>query len=235
MALSAIKRQNIYEQVVEHLKRYIVENSLRPGDRLPTEAELAETFAVSRQSVREAVKVLESMGLVETRPRYGSRLKALNTTSLTDHLHFVFTLDGATFAELAITRSLIECAFLPTIIQRADDGDFARMRTSIEQMRLSIGSLECFIEADMQFHQAMMAATKNRVMSGFGVILQEFFAKMRSQADPTIEQQEQSIREHELILKALLEKDLPLASSVMRRHFQGYTVADQALLAEQPA
>ena len=68
MLLPTIKRQNIYEQVVEHLKKYIIDNELRPGDRLPTEAELAQRFQVSRQSVREAVKVLgkvEGIAIVE--------------------------------------------------------------------------------------------------------------------------------------------------------------------------
>jgi GntR family transcriptional repressor for pyruvate dehydrogenase complex len=226
--LPIIKRQNIYEQVVDHLKHYIIENRLKPGDRLPTEAELAAWLRVSRQSVREAIKVLESMGLVETRPRDGSRLKRLNTSNLTDHLHFMFALDGATFVEMAATRSIIECAFLPTIVLCATESDFQRMEIAIGHMRDSIGDIDGFIQADMEFHQVLMAATNNRVMAGFGIMLQDFFAKMRTEADPTKEEQLKSIQEHEQIVAALRRKDVHAADNTMRLHFQSYNLPDSA-------
>jgi GntR family transcriptional repressor for pyruvate dehydrogenase complex len=226
MMLPAIKRQNIYEQVVEYLKGYIIENDLQPGDRLPTEAELAARFRVSRQSVREAVKVLESMGLVETRPRDGSRLKEVSTSSLTDHLHFMFAREGATFAEMAVTRGVIECAFLPAIVQSMDESDVERMEAAIAQMRASVGNRESFIRADMQFHQALVAATKNRVMASFGAMLRDFFAKMRNEVDPTPEQQLVSIREHEQIVLALRKRDAKAADKIMRQHFRGYGLPD---------
>jgi GntR family transcriptional repressor for pyruvate dehydrogenase complex len=228
MVLPAIKRQNIYEQVVEHLKCYIVENGLQAGDRLPTEAELAARFRVSRQSIREAVKVLESIGLVETRPRDGSRLKELNTSNLTDHLHFLFSLDGATFAEMTATRIVVECAFLPTIVRNADESDFRRMETAIGHMRESVGNRDSFIQADMEFHQVLVAATKNRVMAGFGVMLQEFFAKVRTEADPTAEEQLESIREHERIVAALRNKNIRAVSNAMHQHFRRYHLPDSA-------
>jgi GntR family transcriptional repressor for pyruvate dehydrogenase complex len=226
--LPTIKRQNIYEQVVEHLKRYIIDNELRPGDRLPTEAELAQRFQVSRQSVREAVKVLESVGLVETRPRDGSRLKAANTDSLTEHLHFMFALDGATFEEMAITRGVIECAFLPFIVEKAEESDFARMEATIAAMRANIGNTDAFIQADMEFHQALIAAAKNRVMASFGVMLHDFFAKMRGEATPSAEGHRKSIQDHEQIVAALRNKDIKRASQLMHQHFRIYGLPDSA-------
>jgi GntR family transcriptional repressor for pyruvate dehydrogenase complex len=77
--LQAIKRQNIYEQVIHHLQEFIIDNSIKPGDRLPTETELAQRLGVSRQSIREAVKVLESVGVVETRPRDGGARRRHDT------------------------------------------------------------------------------------------------------------------------------------------------------------
>jgi GntR family transcriptional repressor for pyruvate dehydrogenase complex len=225
MLLPTIKRQNIYEQVVEHLRRYIVENELRPGDRLPTEAELAQRFQVSRQSVREAVKVLESVGLIETRPRDGSRLKAANTSNLTEHMHFMFALDGATFEEMATTRSVIECAFLPTIVQNAEESDFQRMEAAIAAMRANTGDLDKFIQADMEFHQALIAASKNRVMMNFGIMLQDFFARMRGEAVGTAGHLK-SIQDHEQIVAALRNKDAKQAVQLMHQHFRIYGLPD---------
>lgn len=221
-AASVIQRENIYQQLVEHLQRYIIENSLQPGDRLPTEAELAAKFRVGRQSVREAVKVLESIGVVETRPRDGSRLKKMNTRRLTDHLRFMFEVEGATVREIAATRRMIECGFVPVIVAVADEGDFAQMQAAIDRMREHTRRGEPFTDADMAFHQAMANATKNRVMAGFGVIVQEFFRHIRSQITVNEAKQLQSIREHELILQALRDRDVASAQSAIELHLKLY-------------
>src|SRR5687768_10644769 len=225
MLSPTIKRQNIYQQLVEHLQQYIIDNSLRPGDRLPTEAELAARFRVSRQSVREAVKVLESIGVVETRPRDGSRLSMMSTRSLTDHLRFFFELDGATVKEMAAARRVIECAFVPVIVENADESDFHRLEAAIERMREHTRRGETFAEADMAFHQALATATKNRVMAGFGAMVQEFFIHLRSRIKADRTKQQRSIQEHEQILKALREKDVRAAQNAIEHHLRVYDEA----------
>lgn len=223
-----IKRQNIYQQLVEHLQQYIIDNSLRPGDRLPTEAELAARFRVSRQSVREAVKVLESIGVIETRPRDGSRLTKMSTQSLTDHLRFFFELDGATVKEMAAARRVIECAFVPVIIENADESDFQRMEAAIQRMREHTRRGETFAEADMAFHQALATATKNRVMAGFGAMVQQFFIHLRNRIKADEVKQRRSILEHEEILKALREKDAAAAQSAIEQHLRVYDEPQQS-------
>ena len=222
MLAPTIKRQNIYQQLVEHLQQYIIDNSLRPGDRLPTEAELAARFRVSRQSVREAVKVLESIGVIETRPRDGSRLTTMSTQSLTDHLRFFFELDGATVKEMAAARRVIECAFVPVIVENADETDFHRMEAAIQRMREHTRRGETFAEADMAFHQALATATKNRVMSGFGAMVQQFFIHLRNRIKADEVKQRRSIQEHEEILKALREKDSAAAQRAIEQHLRVY-------------
>ncbi len=217
-----IKRQNIYQQLVEHLQQYIIDNSLRPGDRLPTEAELAAKFRVGRQSVREAVKVLESIGVVETRPRDGSRLRKMSTRHLTDHLRFMFELDGATVKEMAAARRMIECGFVPVIVVKADELDFERMEGAIERMREHTKRGEPFTEADMAFHQALASATKNRVMAGFGVMVQEFFTHIRNRIKVVKSMQLQSIQEHERILQALRDRDVAGAQRAIEEHLRVY-------------
>lgn len=222
--LPTIKRQNLYEQVVEHLRRYIIENGLRPGDPLPTELELAKQLRVSRQSVREAVKVLASVGVVETRPRDGSRLREANTQNLSEHLGFLFALKGATFSELVETRIVLECAYLPLVIEKADEADFQRMEAAIDKMRANKENLHAFTQADMEFHQALVTATKNRVMTGFGVMLHEFFRQMLEEEGLSIrtERSSYTIADHEGIISALRKKDLSTAQQIMRRHLEVY-------------
>lgn len=219
---SLIKRQNIYQQLVEHLQQYMIDNSLQPGDRLPTEAELAARFRVSRQSVREAIKVLESIGVIETRPRDGSRVRKMNTRHLTDHLRFMFELDGATVKEMAATRRVLECGFVPVIVENADELDFQRMEAAVERMREHTRRGEAFAEADMAFHQALARATKNRVMAGFGVMIQEFFIHVRKRIKVDPAKQQQSIREHERIIGALRDRNVQEAQDAIADHLRVY-------------
>ncbi len=225
-----IKKQNIYELVIEHLQQYILDNALRPGDRLPTEAELAEQFGVGRQAIREAMKVLESVGVVETRPRDGSRLKELNVRPLTEHLRFMLELDGVSLQEMATSRCVIECAVLPLVLENADETDFQRLADSIERMQQSFGDEARYFQADMDFHKALLKATKNRVMQGFGSVLHEFFMELSSRMVSTPEVKQKSSEDHQHIYQALRAKDVHTARQVMDRHLSVYNHFDTAIV-----
>src|ERR1044071_8627288 len=106
--LLPIKRQSMYEQVIDHLKHFITENHLQPGDKLPTEHVLAEELGVNRLTVREALKVMESLGIVRMRPRHGIQLQAVTMKPIVDHLQFLLRTDGVTFAEMVDARLLLE-------------------------------------------------------------------------------------------------------------------------------
>lgn len=220
--LPEIKRRNIYEQVIEHLRQYIMENALKPGDRLPTEQELAEQFHVSRHAVREGVKVLESVGLIETRPRDGSRLKSFSTRPLTGHLRFLYELDGITVQEMATARQVIECAIVPLVVQNAGESHYAAMEAAIESMRELTAHGQTFAEADSEFHQTLASATGNRVMAGFGQMLQDFFAQLKRHISANSARQKQSIQEHRNILAALRAGDVHLAQDAIRTHLSVY-------------
>jgi GntR family transcriptional repressor for pyruvate dehydrogenase complex len=224
MSHSVIKRQNIYEQVVEHLKQYIIENALQPGDTLPTELELAAKLRVSRQSVREAVKVLESVGIVETQPRHGSRLKKASPRHVSEHLWFHFALSGVTYAEMAVSRRVIECSAMSVVTQHADERDFARLEAILTEMRQNRYDITAFSQSDAEFHQALFAATKNRVLAGFGAMVQEFFHRMLADQEVafTPELQQKSVSEHERILLALRNRDAETAENLMRIHLSVY-------------
>jgi len=220
--LPTIKRQNLYEQIIDHLKSYILDNNLQPGDRLPTEAVLAEKLGVSRLSVREAFKVLESLGIVEIKTKDGTRLKSLTMKPVADHLRFLLDVDRTSIREMAVARQVLESALIPMIIESADASDFQAMETAIARMRELAQRGEAFPEADMQFHQALAAATKNRAMEGFGVMLQEFFLHLRGQILASPERQQQSLQDHEAIYKAIREKDVERAQQLMCDHLSVY-------------
>lgn len=217
-----IKRRSIYEQVIEHLKTYILDNGLQPGDRLPTETVLAEQLGVSRLSVREALRVMESWGILQSKPRDGIRLKTLSMKPVTDHLSFWLDMEGVTFYQMSVARLVLEEAILPLVAENADEQDFQRMEAAIARMREHAQRNEPDIEADLDFHLALNAATKNLALQSFGTMLQEFFAKMRGHIIPLGAPLWQAISEHEQIVKALRNKDVTEAQRVIRIHLSDY-------------
>ena len=225
-ALTPIKKNNIYEQVVEHLKRHIIANELGPGDRLPTEAVLAESLNVSRLSVREALKVMESLGIVQSKTRDGTRLQAPTMKPVADHLRFLVDVRQVSLKEIAVARQMTESALMPLVVSNAEEADYERIQASILAMEAAAAadSIDGVIEADGDFHQALLAAAKNRAVEGFAVMLQEFFSHPRLRA-VALENggYRLSVESHREIYRALRSGDAALASRLMHEHFEVYT------------
>lgn len=227
-----IRRHNIYEEVVEEIKRYIVDNGLAPGDRLPTESELAERFGVSRLTVREAIKVLESLGIIQSRTRDGMRLRAFTLKPMTDHLRFVLEAEKATVVEIAQARQVLETSILPVVAQNVTAADFEEMEAAIMALDAAITVLEAaeegsrspvaVSEADMRFHLALLRASRNRALEGFGSMLQEFFRHIRGERTIQPEHLRRSLDEHRGVVAALRTGDAESAQRIMERHLRVY-------------
>lgn len=229
-ALTPIKKNNIYEQVVEHLKRHIVANELGPGDRLPTEAVLAENLNVSRLSVREALKVMESLGIVQSKTRDGTRLQAPTMKPVAEHLRFLVDVRQVSLREIAVARQMTESALMPLVVANAEEADYEKIQATIVAMEaaVAIDNIDDVIEADGDFHQALLAAAKNRAVEGFAVMLQEFFGHPRLRA-VALEKggYRVSVESHQEIYRALRAGDAALASRLMHEHFAVYTELEE--------
>jgi GntR family transcriptional repressor for pyruvate dehydrogenase complex len=220
--LLPIKRQSMYEQVIDHLKRYITENRLQPGDKLPTEQVLAEALGVNRLTVREALKVMESLGIVRMRPRHGIQLQRVTMKPIVDHLQFLLSTEELTFSEMVDARLLLEVSILPLVAERAHAADYERMDAGNEEMRSLVEQGGMGTEGDMRFHQALFAATRNRALAGFGSMLHEFFRQVRENLLATEKDSRRAIAEHQAICEALRQQDVDAAQKMMREHLGHY-------------
>src|SRR5438034_8720601 len=108
MDLAPIKSTRIYEEIVRQVKAMIADGKLKGGDRLPPERDLAEKFVVSRSSVREALRALESLGLVEIRPGEGTFVREVSVESLIEPLALMMVSQRGALAELFEARRLLE-------------------------------------------------------------------------------------------------------------------------------
>ncbi len=178
--MQTIRRPKMRDQVSEQIKQYIVEQKLAPGDRLPTERQLAETFGISRLSVREVTKTFEVLGIVESKPGVGLTVGRVNMQRVTEHLGFHAGLLDADPQQLIDSRVIIETGVLPHVARRmADDPSIEeRLRKLAEQFGTARDLKTC-IAVDVQFHHALIEASGLQPLVAFGDLLSVFFQRFR--------------------------------------------------------
>jgi len=135
MEVAPIKSTRIYEEIVRQVKQMIAEGRLKSGDQLPPERDLAEKFVVSRTSVREALRALESLGLVEIRPGEGTFIREVSVEALIEPLALVMASQRGAIAELFEARRLLEPAIAALAAGRATPEELSEMERILESRR----------------------------------------------------------------------------------------------------
>lgn len=156
-----IRPKKISEEIVEQIKTLISHGDLKPGERVPSERDLATMLGVSRPSVREAIMVLEAMGLVESRQGGGTFVRSLTETSLSDPLTSMVENNPRLQHALAEVRMGLETWSAYLAAQRATEEDVARMRQLYREMERQAKGGGWDADVDAQFHYAITAATHN--------------------------------------------------------------------------
>ncbi len=159
-----IRPKKISEEIVEQIKSLISRGELKPGERIPSERELASMLGVSRPSVREAIMVLEAMGFLESRQGGGTFIRTLTESTIADPLaKLIEQKDPRMLHALAEVRMGLETwsAFLAA--QRAEDREISEMRRLYAIMEQQAASGGWDAEVDARFHYAITAATHNTV------------------------------------------------------------------------
>ena len=162
IVLEPIRPKKISEEIVNQIKQLISKGELKPGDRIPSERELATMLGVSRPSVREAIMVLEAMGFVESRQGGGTYVKALTEGSIMNPLaKLVEKRDPELLRSLAEVRMGLESWSAYLAAQRATDADIAEMRRLYGIMEKEAAKGGWSPDVDADFHYAITAASHN--------------------------------------------------------------------------
>jgi DNA-binding FadR family transcriptional regulator len=220
MALA--RRPKRSEQVAAGIKQLIIDEQLRPGDRLPTEKEIAARFGVSRVSVREATKALSFLGIVRAAPRRGLSVGEVDMSRVTEYLGFQLALTDYPKAELWHTRFVIETGALAYVARAmaADTAVYDRLRGMVEVTRELTDPQER-VQADVAFHQALIEASGIGPLVAFSDLLQIFFTRMRN-PNPPATQWEKTVRQHEELIEHLRAGDVEAARGTLARHLDEY-------------
>ena len=218
---TAVRPSRLYQQIVEQIEQSIRSGTLKAGDQLPAERELAEQFGVSRTAVREAVKALFEKGLVEAMPGRGTFVVDATPQTMRQSLDLMLSFgrsDG--FKYLADVREILEPEIAARAAERAGDKQLAAMREAIATMDASPHDPPAFIEADLDFHLALAEAAHNplvlALIDSIVGLLREQRTKVFDAADGPMHGQ----YHHKRILDAVERHDVQAARQAMVSHLQ---------------
>ncbi len=217
----AVQTSRLYEQIVRQIEESVLKGSLKEGDQLPAERELAQQFGVSRTAVREAIKTLHEKGLVEALPGRGTFVTNGTSNSMRQSLDRILKSgqpDGAAF--LVEFREILEPEIAALAAIRASEQDIAAMRESVRVMDAAQRDAAAFIEADLDFHLSLAEAAANPLIlslidSIVGLLREQRMQIFYVDGGPKFGQ-----IHHKRILEAIEHRDPQGAREAMRAHLQ---------------
>ncbi len=213
-------RRGVHGETVHEIGRRIVGGELKPGDPLP-EAELIAELNVSRTVLREAIKVLSAKGLVEARPRIGTKVSARNHWKLMDSDVLAWQneagLDELFLRNLAEVRYVTEPAATRLAAQRATEEEIDMIEEAYKQMEAHVVHSEAFIVADMQFHFGILAACHNEILEQMSSAIGEALESSRVVTIEVPGSATAHLPLHKAVVEAIRKREPDAAESAMRK------------------
>jgi GntR family transcriptional repressor for pyruvate dehydrogenase complex len=225
MAFKRIKKIRLYEEVADQIQNAIFDGELKPGDSLLSERELCKTFGVGRQAVREALRTLSVMGLIEIAPgAKGTVVKEIGITqymeAVREQLSLLYRVEKKTIIDLMEVRKYIELGISQLVAQNADEAEIEDLEHLIGEMEACNHDIHAYFPLGVEFHRKLALATKNQVfyliwnilydilLKGYTPILDELFPEGPSKL----------IKLNKDVLKAIKSKDPKKIDRAMESH-----------------
>ena len=215
-------KDDVTQSLILQFQDMLREGRIAQGDRLPPERELAAHFNVARSSLRQALKVLEILGVITQRVGDGSYLNSDAAALLSVPLEFLFLLDDTSVEDLTELRLLMEPGLASLAAQRATDDDVRMLRRSIRDSKNSDGDKLKLVSSDLLFHRSIFKASKNRTAENLFHNVHRAMAKMMLVTSQLVEL-EHTLAFHKPILKAIEQGKSDDAAQLMREHLEDAT------------
>lgn len=212
--------QFLYQAVQDEVKAYIIEQALMPGDALPPETELAEQLGVSRNSVREAIKSLETLGIVEARTGAGLFVSNFSFDPLLENLAYGMMFDLKDLADILEVRFHIEHSMIDQAVSAVTDEQLEQLQAILERMRMLLSQDQDDAEEDRLFHRTLWANVKNRSVGKIVDVFWMVFSQARQRSSIPSNPDPMEIYEwHAAIVKSLVDRDEEAARVAIVRHY----------------
>jgi DNA-binding FadR family transcriptional regulator len=226
MSINAIPRDDLHRVIQERVKQFIVEQGYTSGDLLPPEAELARQLGTSRASLREAIRSLQTLGIVETRHGRGTFVGTFSFGSLTDGMTFQMgkrqANDGVPreLIEMLAVREVLESSLVARLVHDYTDDDIANLYALAAEMEQLAANDVLFTTIDWRFHELLYRPAHNQWLTQLLESFWTVFYRVRD-SPPEARHLVATARHHREVVDAIVARDPDAAARAMAVHFTG--------------
>lgn len=216
----SVQRVNLYESIADNLEQMILNDSSQIGQRLPSEQTLAENFGVSRNVVRESLKILKERHLVSLKTGEGAYIEKPDNRSLTELLNRIILLDNVEHSAVMEVRRIIETEACRLAAERNEPGAFDVLDEINASMMKYKEDIEKRISLDIQFHITIAKLSHNPLLELFAQSMANLLAPILRTALIPEGGNENGIEFHKQIIATLRSQDGEKAEKLMRQHLE---------------
>jgi GntR family transcriptional regulator, transcriptional repressor for pyruvate dehydrogenase complex len=213
-----IRRNAVAHEAIDTIKRMIVRGELQAGQRLPAERDLAAQLGLSRPSLREAIRALIALNILESRHGEGTFVSSLEPDLLTEPIDFVLQVNDGGLRALFEARRVLEAGVAALAAQRATDLELAELDDFVKRGRAKLGDAEAFIEHDVEFHERIRRMARSPVLASMLGSVSLLSLESRRQTAQHAAVRAKAHADHARMVKTLKARDAEAARHAMVLH-----------------
>lgn len=219
--LKQVEIEKPVDVIIKQIKDLLISGQLKPGDKLPPERRLSETFAVGRTHVREAIRKLEFYGILKTRPQSGTFVAAIGITALEGLISDVLRIDSYSFLSLVETRVLLETSSISLACERHNKEDILQLEISLNNYLEKANKNVRAVEEDLMFHLTIADMSKNKVLKSLLLIIIPDIISNYSLFNVCDTGASKALEEHKQLFNEIKNRNADKAGEIMQEHLKG--------------
>jgi DNA-binding FadR family transcriptional regulator len=217
--MKPIGQRTIHDEILSRIKQYIIENKLKPGDALPTEAELVEQLDVSRGVLREGLRSLESLGVITSRQGEGRFVASFTMDPIVRNLGYSMLVDVKDVRDILDVRERLELSYAAEVIQAMDPDTLERLRVVVADMREKAAAGEPIMKRDLEFHRVLFGVVGNPLLIKLLDVFWEVYRNLCGESLANLDDPVLEVEKHAAVLAAVEARDPELARRRLSEHF----------------
>ena len=216
-----IRKENLYESVVKHIQSQIINGQLKPGDKLPPQDKFAQQLGVSRVTLREALKALDSMGLVNIQQGGGTYISEVTPDLIMQPILPAIMMKES-LMEIVEARIYVEMGTVSLCAKNRDQEVLIRLQKTVERMERSLKEEdpELFSSSDLEFHLAIGQGSGNSILARILKIIQDILYRQQKKINIFPQIRQESYRYHQDIIQRIKNQDVEGARDSMLAHLE---------------
>jgi DNA-binding FadR family transcriptional regulator len=213
----------VFEKIFAFFKDQFLSGELKPGNKLIAERELAQRLGVSRASLREVMRAMSLLGVIEIRPGQGAVVTSPSAEVLSDFFGMLLAMQPSIYDHVLEARIAIECQAVRLACANAQAADIARLNHGLERILATATDRDAGAEADFEFHTAIVLASHNEVLrfihQAISALLRRSHVERRQAVSGEPDFLATLGEAHRQVIDAIASRDPDAAETTMRKHF----------------